>query len=175
MVPMIYKLISKNRDAYHRLIAHPGHNIYPNNFEDTTYNRLCSKQMDSTAKRCVKKLFLLNVGGWGTLWTIHTSLVTDNRTTTTTAIKFPFVDEESIAEFQLNLILQFICLVYGTFLNLGIEISMSLFENFVTISPKLIQNEVSEVIDSHKRSQLLGPQFRIAFKNSVVRSLEFNR
>lgn len=174
-MPLVFQLLSKKRGFYHSLAEYSGQYIYPNDRENTTYNRICSERMDITAFDMFKKVLLIAGGGFlGGFSTIYASFWMDNKTTTT-AVKIPFIDEKSDEEFYLNFLLQWTIFVHACFLYFGIEITMTLFENFATVSPKLIHLELIESIKMYEKKELSEPQLCIAFKNAIVQSLDYDR
>lgn len=159
---------------YHSLVDFPGLHIYPNSQNNTAYIRICTENMDKTIQNCIKKLVLVLSGGFAcVLSALYASLFLGNKTTTT-QVKFPFIEDENM-EFYLNSVLQVICVTNGFFLYTGIEVAMTIFENFATLSPKLIQNDFAHVIDIYEQKKLTEPQLRILFKNILVQSLDYDR
>lgn len=173
--PLVTSFLSKNRGANHDLVEFPGHNIYQNHRKNTTYNRISSEQMDIAMKKFTIKILLMAIGGYSCiLTTFYASFWIGNKTTTT-AVKFPFVEEKTNAEFHLNLMLQFIILFHTTFICFGIEVTMNLFENFTAVSPKLIHLKFTESIDLYERKETSELQLRFAFKNALVQCLDYDR
>lgn len=70
--------------------------------------------------------------------------------TTTTEVKFPFIDEKSDTEFIVNLILQWTILIHGFFVYVGIEIMMLLIENVAIVVPKLTEHEFRQSIEKYE-------------------------
>lgn len=175
MIPYVCSLLSKNRDVYHSLVDFPGQHIYRNNRENTVYNRICSDQMDITAINFIKKTALMCFGAYSCVFSASYASFWMNNKTTTTSVKFPFVDVKSDAEFYLNLTLQWLILIHATFVGFGIEVMMNLIENFAKVSPKLIHLEFTEAIVMYEQKRLSEPQLRFAFKNALVRCLDYDR
>lgn len=169
------RLVSDRRAFYHSLVEFPTHHVYRNDRENTAYNRICSEQMDIIAIDFVKKM-LLGLGGVVPciFSTLYASFWMDNRTTTT-SVKLPFVDAKSNAEFYVNLTFQFIIFWHSVFVYFGLESTMSLLENFASVSPKLLQLELTDCIASYERNELPELQLRAAFKNGVVQILDYER
>lgn len=131
--------------------------------------------MDVAMKRFVIKVLMMAIGAYSCiLTTFYASFWIGDRTTTT-SVKFPFVDANSNTEFYLNLILQFTILFHTTFVVFGIEIAMNLFENFAAIVPKLIHLEFTESIDAYERNELSELQLNMAFKNTLVQCRDYDR
>lgn len=172
---MIYRLLSKHRGRYHSLVQFPGHYVYHNDHEKSPYNHICAEEMDISIKNFVKKVSLMLVGGYGCIFSaLYASFWRDSKTTTT-AVQFPYVDEISDMQFYLNLMLQSLLLYYICFLYFGIETTMSLFENFATISPKLIHLELNECITLYEQNKCSMTELRNAFKNCVLQILDYER
>lgn len=175
MVPIFSRLLCKNRGFYHSLVEIPAHYIYHNDHEDRPYNRICSAEMDTTIVNYVKKVLLMILAGYGyAASSLYASYWKGNKTTIIAA-KIPFVEEKSSAEYHLNLILMYIMFFHGSFVYLGGETTMTLFENFATVSPKLIHLELTECVAAYERKELSEAQLRLAFKNVSIQILDYER
>lgn len=175
MEPMISRLLSDRRGFYHTMVEFPGYYIYRNDSQNNAYNRLCSEQMDATVVSYVKKVVLMMIGGYGyAASTLYASFWLHNKTTLG-SLKIPHVEEKSDAEFHYNFTLQNIIFAHGYFFYLGMETTMTIFENFATVSPKLIHLELSKCIASFERKEMTEPQLRVAFKNALLEILDYER
>lgn len=162
------------RNKYHTLVACPGLYVYANSREPTAYNRICSENMDKTMRNFIKKILLVLSGGIAAVSSaLFASFFMGNKTTTF-ELKCPFVDDENL-DFILNSILQSIALFIGCFFYAGIEIAMTIFESFASAAPRLIYNEFAQLIEMYEQKRLTESQFRAAFKNVVVMSLDYER
>lgn len=110
----------------------------------------------------------------GIFGTLYSSFVLDVKTTTT-EFKIPFIAENSTAEFALNLAMQFIVFVHGLGIYYGIECTMSIFENFTTVSAELIRNELMQMNGSNERKKLSELQLRALLRNILLQSQDFDR
>lgn len=174
-ITIINGFVSEKRRLYHSLIDFPGQFIYSNDHEDTAYNRICSKEMDSSAAKFVIKYILIATGGYSCVFTACYASFWMNNKTTTTSLKVPFVDENTDEEYYYNSALQWLLLFHSTFLAVGFEIAMTLFENFARLAPKLIHLEFTESIDKYKCEELSELQIRVALKNALVQCLDFDK
>lgn len=174
LVPLICNLISTKRNEYHSLVEYPGLYIYPNSRKNTAYNRICSENIDKTIQKCIKKLVFVLSSGFASVFSAEYATFFLNNKTTTTELKFPFIDDENM-EFYLNSIIQLISVCNGFLLYTGVEVAMTIFENFATLLPKLLYNEFAQKVDMYEQKQLTKPQLRILFKNALVLPMEHNR
>lgn len=131
--------------------------------------------MDTSARKFVIKYILIATGGYSCVFTACYASFWMNNKTTTTSLKVPFVDEHTDEEYYYNSVLQWLLLFHSTFLAVGFEIAMTLFENFAKLSPKLIHLEFTESIDMYKSKELSELQLRAALKNTLVQCLDFDK
>lgn len=175
MMPLISNLVSKRRGLYHSLSMYSGLYVYPNDNENTEYNRICSEKMDICAINCFKKLALMLTGGLTcAISTVWASFYVGNRTTTT-AVKFPYIDEDTEANFIWNSCLQWTIYAHAGLFYAGIEIPLTLFENFAQVSPELIHLEFKETIEMYETQEFSESQRYMAFRNIVLLTLDFEK
>lgn len=146
-------IVTEKRLKYSALIDFGGHYIYRNDNERTEYNYICSKHMDSTMKSFLVKM--------GTIFLSFCAVVSGpihayfcfGEKTTTFDFRVPFTDEKSISEFVVNMIIQFVIAINGIIIYVGLEVFMSLFGNFVTVSP-LITKTTSNIYAGNMKMNL---------------------
>lgn len=171
-MPLVFNFLSKKRELIHSLVKFPAQFIYHNDYEMTSYNCICSNEIDRTMKKLITQAILMIFGALSAYsGAVYSSFVLGVKTTTTET-KIPFVDENSTVEFYLNLLLQTTIVSHAFFLFVGIEIMMLIFANVAPISPKLIQNEFEQLREMEKLSKI---QLRLTFRNIVAQSLDFDR
>ena len=173
-MPLVYNLVSKSRVFYHSLIDYPGQYIYPNDRENTEYNRICSDNLDISGIKFFIKIFSMCFCGYTAGFSTVYAVLCKGIQTSTTSVHFPFVEPKSNEEFYLNYTLQWIIFFHACFLYIGIEITMNLFEDFARVSPKLIHLDLTKSIKMYERKEISEPQLRVAFKNVVVQSLDYD-
>lgn len=64
---------------------------------------------------------------------------------------------------------------HASLLYIGIELTMSLIEDVATIAPKLIHLELIESIEMYESKECSELQLRLAFKNALMQSLDYDR
>lgn len=139
-------MVSKSRFSLQSLIDFGGRYIYHDSHKDTEYNRICSEQMDITMQSFLIKMgtifisFLFAVVG-----PVH-AYVFYGIKSTTTEVHIPYCEPKSLMEFELNFLLQSTIAGHGIFMYILMEMLFSLFENVVTIAPRLISHELVNVI-----------------------------
>lgn len=147
---MVWTFLSKDRGTFHNLIDFSGRYIYQNDRESTAYNRICSKETDAIIRNFLARIILLSMGGTSGVSRPAYVFIDRGIKTTTTEVKFPFIDEKSDTEFILNLILQWTILIHGFFVYVGIEIMMLLIENVAIVVPKLTEHEFRQSIEKYE-------------------------
>lgn len=114
-------------------------------------------------------------GGYGYAFsTFYASFALNNKTTIT-ACTIPFVEAKSDEEFYWNLALQMLIFYHAFFIYLGIETTMNLFENFATLSPKLIQLELTDYLTAYEQKKLSEAEMLISFKNISIEIVDYQR
>lgn len=152
-----------------------GHYVYRNNNDDTPYNRICKTILNTNGKSYVAKCLMMNAGGYScALSTVYASYWMGTKTSTISA-KIPFIEPDSDTEFYMNYTFQWVVFAHSFLLYSGIETAMSLFENFATVAPELIQLEFTDTIDMYEKKELSELQFRVAFRNSLVQLQDYDR
>lgn len=91
--------------------------------------------------------------------------------TTTTELSFPFIEEKSNAEFTANFVVQCVVGGLGFTAYVGIEVAMSIFDDFATISPKLVKSELGKLSDMIENMHLTRLQIQTSLKDAIKLSL----
>lgn len=172
---MVWTFLSKDRGNFHNLLDFSGRYIYRNDRESTAYNRICSKEADAIIRNYLAGLVFLSMGGASAEILPAYVFIDQGIKTTTTEVKFPFIDEKSDTEFILNLILQLTILIHGFFVYVGIEIMMMLIENVAIVIPKLTDHEFRQSIEKYEQNEISKHQLRLEFRNIVVQCLDYDR
>lgn len=149
---MVWTLLSKDRGTFHDLLDFPGRNIFRNDRENTEYNRICSRATDAMIRNFVARLIILSIGGTTAEFGPAYVLIDQGVKTTTTKVKFPIIVENSDTKFLLNIILQFTIFIHRFLIYVGIEITMLIFGNVATVTPKLIGYDFRRSIDEYGRN-----------------------
>lgn len=151
---MMIAILGKGRFELQDLIDFGGRSIYRDSYENTEYNRICSSHMDTTMKN-----FLIKMGGIFASFTLcligplHAYFVHGIKSTTT-EIRLPFCEPKSDAEFLANLFLQTVIATHGIFGYVVIEVFLTLFENVVTIAPRLVKRELTQAIQLYEEKSI---------------------
>lgn len=131
-------MVTKVRFELKKLVDFGGRFIYSNTRENTIYNRICAEHMDYTMKRFLIKMGTIFMSfSLAIIGPIRAYLIYGAKTTTIEA-RIPFCEPDSGAEFMFNFLLQIVIAAHGILAFCGLEIILSLFENVVTVAPKLI-------------------------------------
>lgn len=92
--------------------------------------------------------------------------------TTTIEGKIPFTEPGSDAEFWGNIFFQTVIGSQGAILYVGLEVTMTLFENVVTITPALVKLEMKRVCNDYQRKLISETQMRLRFRNVTQQCLD---
>lgn len=154
------------------MIAFGGRNIYQNSNERSDYNRICSKQMDMTARKFIINYSIILLASILAILGPVLAYVNHGIKTTTTNLRFPFTDENSNAEFIANIAFQFLIFFHGFSLYVGLEVTMLIFENTSNVTTKLIENDLKRF---DLMNEISEPQERAIFKNIVKQAIDTDR
>lgn len=175
MLPFMLALVSKRRGYYHTVVDYPGQYIYRNERESTNHNRICSDIMDVSAWNYFKKFVLIAIGGYSYVTVPgFYSFFLDTKITTT-ACKIPYVEAKSDAEFWINFGFQWAVFVHTFFSYMGIETTMTIFENYTLVAPQLIHYGLDETIKKYEEKEFTESQMRIAFRNTLHQSFDYDK
>lgn len=95
--------------------------------------------------------------------------------TTTTEARLPFCEPNSNAEFMGNIFLQVTLAIHGILLYFGLEVFLTLFENVVTIAPKLIKSELDETIEWYTSKSISETECHWRIGQIVKQSKDINK
>lgn len=100
----------------------------------------------------------------GIIWPTY-QFVSQGIRTTATEVKFPFIDENSDAEFIGNLLLESVIAVHGLAGYVGLEVGMDICTNLVSVSQKLLEYRLLILDEQHEKISSTHPQK--LFKNVI--------
>lgn len=134
------------RHKFQTLIDFGGRYIYHDSHADTAHNRICSQQMDITARDHLLKMVGIMVSFMFAITGPAYAYFVNGEKTTTTDIHFPFLKSKSNAEYIANIAFAGLFATHGLLVYIGFEIYFTLFQNVVSIAPKLVKHELDESI-----------------------------
>lgn len=154
------------------LIFFGGRYIYQDSHERTEYNRICSKHLDAMMRGFLIKMLLMFLSYLAAVvGPIYVYFVYGIKTTTINA-RVPFVDENSTAEFMVNLVLMSCFAVHGGLWYISVEVYMALFSNVVTLTPDLVRSELNHLAEEWQKRTISRLELTIRIKNAVKQSLD---
>lgn len=87
--------------------------------------------------------------------------------TTMTNTKVPFTEKESIEEFVINFVLTCVIDIHGFIGYIGLEVTMALFSDVVTIVPKLVAHKFQKLNEQYQSHSITKHQLCFYFKNII--------
>lgn len=97
-----------------------------------------------------KMSIILSSAVTGFIWPTY-QFVSHGIKTTAIEVKFPFIDENSDAEFIGNLLLQSIIVAHGLAGYVGLGVGMDICTDFISISQKLLKYRLLVLDDQHEK------------------------
>lgn len=143
-----------------RLIDFGGRYIYRDDYHNTEYDRNCSEHIDTTMKNYVTKMGTIFLSYIFALIGPTSAYFLHGIKTTTSEMRMPFCEPKSNAEFLLNFFLQTAIALHGITFYIGLEVVLSLFENIVTIAPRLVKSELENTIQMYEDKSISESELR---------------
>lgn len=172
---LVIRQVTNGRYKMHSLVEFGGRYIYSNDHEDPEYNKLCSDHIDSTIRTYFTKILTMFASFIYALIFILYLYFRHGIRSTTTELKFPFIAEDSDAEFIANLIYQYVIAVIGFLGFIGLEAMMSLFNDTASISPKLAEYEFGRLDKMVENGRLSEPRIQFALIRIIKRALDTDK
>lgn len=155
---------------FHSLVDFGGRCIHPVKNVDDKYTSICSMQIDETVRMLITKMFMMTMAmlsfNVGPIY----SYFAHGTKTTMTNVKVPFTERYSNAEFMANVVLSAVIGIHGYIGYIGLEVSMALFSDVVTISPKLVEYDLNGLIEGNKTKTISQVDLKYSFKNIIKQS-----
>lgn len=114
-MPLMYNVLTRDRYIVQRFLAFPGKHIYPDgeDDEDPEYYEICAQHIRASTKDFIVKMAMIfSSVVTALIWPTYLFL-SQGIKTTATQVKFPFIDENSDAEFIGNFLFQTIVIGHG--------------------------------------------------------------
>lgn len=162
--------MNKTRYRLQALIDFGGRHIYQDNRDNTEYNEISSKQLNGTMRSFVIKMgtiflsFIVAVIGPAQAYLSH------GTKTTTIESHIPFLEPKSNSEFVANFLLQNLIAIHGILGYIGVEIVLSLYQDVVTVAPKLLTADLAHAIRQYEDKSITEQQLRMRIQNIVKQS-----
>lgn len=167
---MILKVLFKWRFELQPLVDFGGRYIYHDSHEDSEYNRICSNHMDNTMRRFINKMGAIFISLLFALIGPANAYFSHGILSTTIQAHIPFTEPNSNAEFIWNLLLQTIFGVHAGMGYIGMETCLSILENAVTVTPRLIESELVHTIQQYEKKSITELELHLKIGNIVKQS-----
>lgn len=163
---------AKGCALFHSLVDFGGRCILPIKNEDDEYTKICSKQIDETVRSLIIKMIMMTLAmlsfNVGPIY----SYFANGTKTTMTNVKVPYTERYSNSEFMANVLLSGIIGIHGYIGYIGLEMSMALFSDVVTITPKLVEYQLNGLIVRNEKKTISQQDLSYSFKNIVKQSID---
>lgn len=178
MIPVAYISLTKDRFIQCKFLALPGRTIYPNIIGkdvDKEYIEICSKQIDESIKSFIYKMvmtitFTAGAIAWPTYQGFKQHMRMDS-----IGLKAPFTNENSDAEFFLNLFLVGNVLGHGFFGYLANEIGLSIADDYIAISPQILEYKFQKFFILNEKKRFTDIKLFEAFRDIVQDIRDFDK
>lgn len=127
-----------------RFLAFPGKHIYPDteDDEDHEYYEICSQHINASIKSFIVKMAMIfSSAVTALIWPTY-QFVSQGIKTTATQVKFPFIDENSDAEFIGNFIFQSVIMIHGFIGYIGLEVGMNICTDLISVTQNLLEYRI---------------------------------
>lgn len=140
-MPLMHNALTKDRIIVQKFLTFPGYHIYPEteDDEDTEYYEICSQQINASIKSFVIKMAMIFTSAFTALiWPTY-QFLSQGIKTTATEMKFPFISENSDAQFIGNFVFQSIVLGHGLIAYIGLEVGMNICTDLISVTQNLLE------------------------------------
>lgn len=173
--PVVIKITTDGRLTFRTLITFSGTNIYQDSHENTEYNRICSRHLDSMARGIIIKMLLMASAYWcSVVGPIYVFFANGTKTTTIDA-RVPGFEPGSNGEFMCNLLLMACFAMHGGLGYIEMEIFMAMFANVITLTPDLVRCELNEIARKWKTNTMSKLELILSVNNVVKQSLDVDK
>lgn len=171
MMPVLYISLTKDRFIQSKFLALPGRTVYPNIVDkdvDKHYIEICSKQIDESIKSFIHKMIMTIAFTVGAAALPTYQAFKQHTKVETIGLKVPFTEENSDGEFFFNLFVAGNVLGHGFFGYLANEIGLSIADDYVAISPQILEYNFHKFfIEYKKRKRFTDAKLFDALRNIV--------
>lgn len=163
---------SKGCALFNSLVDFGGRGIHPDKKDNNEYTKICSKQIDETVRTLIIKMIMMTLAMLSfNVGPIYSYFMYGTKTTMTN-IKVPYTERYSNPEFIANVLLSAVIGIHGFIGYIGLEVSMALFSDVVTITPKLIVHVLNGLIERNEEKSISQKELSYSFKNVIKQSLD---
>lgn len=135
--------------------------LYQNNHRQSQYNKICHENLDKLWRRYLNTVLIIilsmSIANAGPLYVY----VKFGQRVTLTALKIPFIEENSNVEFVINCSIQGFYGLFFFFANISIEGVALLYGDAVQLPSKLIQMELDNLTISLKAARYTKRQIKL--------------
>lgn len=170
--PLVLTIILDNRFKLQSLIDFGGRYIYRDSHENTAYNRICSDHMDKTMKEFIVKEISICISFAACSPRPLIAYLVYGIRTTPLELHFPFTEPKSNAEFTGNFLLLVFISMHGFLVYIGLECFLSLLENAVTITPRLIESDLKQTIQLYEKKSITELELNLRIGNITKQSID---
>lgn len=179
MIPIVYISLTDDRFIQCKFLALPGRIIYPNIVDkgvDKQYIEICSKQIDKSIKSFIYKMAMTITSLAGAaVWPAYQAFKQRSKVETV-GLKVPFTEENSDEEVFINLLVLGNVIGHGFFGYMANEIGLSIADNYVAISPQILEFNLQKFFIEYKKKKKQFTDVKIceALRNTIQDIRLFN-
>lgn len=172
---MAYIALTKKRFILHDFIAFSGRYIYPNSVddEDKEYYDICAEQIDGSIRSFFQKMAIMLASIILGIGPMISTFTRENKITGT-QLKFPYIEENSNAEFFGNFIIGCNIMGHGLLAYFSIEVGMDIVTDVVVISRKLLEYRLRKLYNRRKQKSCTDFEIISVLRNIVEHLQNFD-
>lgn len=174
-MPLYFSAISKSRENWHKFIRFAANHIYPDTHDNAEYNQICSQQIEKTIKNFCLKIGIMVVAFFAAVSGSAYVFITQGVKSTIFDLRIPFTDENSNAEFLLNMALEFLVGTHGFLSFVGLEVTVVLLTDATSILPKVIEYELKQMHFTYQKNNITDTSKYMTFKNILKQTMDFKK
>lgn len=157
------------RFTWKRLLNVSGKHIYRDNFEDSTYNRICSDSLNETIINYVRVFTLQMISMWIVMFVPAYGLLHGQRVTLF-GVRLPFINKNPELEYIINLCWETANGVLGIIGIMTIEIMFALINNTISVSSALCKAELDQLANDIEHEKENEGHWRRVLRVIIMRT-----
>lgn len=174
-VLLYFETINSNQYMYRRILLFATDHIYPDKKDNTKFNRLCDYYGKKSIKMTILFVnFILLSTGQAMIGPMLEFMKTGHLLTFL-AIKLPFIDEDVLWGFHLNLMIQTTITTFGTIGGLSIEITSCIINNTILLCSEIISLDCTNITNKLNFGSTSQIEILAELRNVFVKIQDLDR
>lgn len=174
-VLLYFETLNSNRYNYRRILFFATDYIYPDKKGNSKFDELCDQYGRKSIKMTILFVnFILLSTGQAMIGPMLEFMKTGHLITFL-AIKLPFIDEDNVLGFHLNLMIQTTITTFGTIGGLAIEMTSCIINNTIMLCSEIISLDCTELANKLEHGHWPAANIYAEFRNVYAKYQDLDR